>query len=257
MKRQKFSILPLAAAMLVLFTSSTTILFIGDSITDGNWGNPVGYPCPTEKRSLTDKNHIYGHGYVFLVASKYESEEPCAERRFLNRGISGNTIADLEARWQSDVIANRPDLVSILVGTNDVHYWLDGDKTVPFDYEGWEKRYRSLLDTTLDSLPGVQFVIGAPFTAASGWAGTREDFSEREAMIARLDTITARIAADYHATYLPYDKMFHRLQSIPDLPADYWIWDGIHPTPAGHHRMADLWLNSVTLPPRNTDNTNF
>lgn len=121
----------------------------------------------------------------------------------------------------------------------------------------WEKHYRSLLDTTLDSLPGVQFVIGAPFTAASGWACTREDFSEREAMIARLDTITARIAADYHATYLPYDKMFHRLQSIPDLPADYWIWDGIHPTPAGHRRMADLWLNSVTLPPRNPDNTNF
>lgn len=237
------------AALMTLPLSATTVLFIGDSITDGNWGNPVGYPCPTEKRSTTDMNHIYGHGYVFLVASKYEGEDPCADRHFINRGISGNTLADLEARWQSDVIAHHPDVVSVLVGTNDVHYWLDGDKTVPFDYDDWEQRYRALLDLTRDSLPGATLIIGAPFTAPSGWVGERSDFSEREAMIARLDTITSRIASDYGATYLPYDKMFHQLQSTPSLPDNYWIWDGIHPTPAGHRRMADLWLRSVTLPP--------
>ncbi len=248
MKRNRFPSLIIAAALIILLTSSTTVLFIGDSITDGNWGNPVGYPCPTEKRSLTDLNHIYGHGYVFLVSSAYESDHPCADRHFINRGISGNTLADVESRWQSDVIAHHPDVLSILVGTNDVHYWLDGDKSQPFDYKGWEKRYRHLLDLTLDSLPGVKLVIGSPFTAAAGWAGTRDDFSEREAMIDSLAVITSRIAADYNAIYLPYDKMFRELQEIPGLPDGYWIWDGIHPTPAGHRRMADLWLNTVPLP---------
>lgn len=248
MKPAKLLSSALGLAMLAMLTSSTTILFIGDSITDGNWGNPVGYPCPTENRSTTDMNHIYGHGYVFLIASDIESNRPCPERHFINRGISGNTLADLESRWEKDVIAHRPDIVSILIGTNDVHYWLDGDKTTAFDYDGWEQRYRKLLDMTLDSLPDTRIVIGAPFTAQSGQAGKRPDFELRKEMIARLDSITSDIAADYKAIYLPYDKMFHELQAIPSLPAEYWIWDGIHPTPAGHRRIADLWLNTVSLP---------
>lgn len=254
---RRFTALTLGVSLTLLLTSSTTILFIGDSITDGNWGNPVGYPCPVENRSLTDMNHIYGHGYVFLIASDYESREPCRDRHFINRGISGNTLSDLEARWKNDVIDNRPDIVSILIGTNDVHYWLDGDKKDAFDYAGWEKHYRSLLDTTLDSLHDVKFVIGAPFTAPSGWVAKRDDFHERKDMIARLDSITARIAADYNATYLPYDRLFHELQSLPNLPDDYWIWDGIHPTPAGHRRIADLWLRSVPLPPCNPRQKQF
>ena len=43
----------------------------------------------------------------------------------------------------------KPDVLSILVGTNDVHYYLQGDKKEPFDFEGWEKCYRSLLDRSL------------------------------------------------------------------------------------------------------------
>ena len=58
--------------------------------------------------------------------------------------------------------------------------------------------------------------------------------------------ITLQIAADYGAVFIPYASMFHcLLEENPELPDTYWIWDGIHPTPAGHKRMADLWIEQI------------
>lgn len=57
----------------------------------------------------------------------------------------------------------KPDVLSVLVGTNDVHYYLQGDKKEPFDFEGWEKCYRSLLDRSLQANPELKIVLGTPF----------------------------------------------------------------------------------------------
>lgn len=84
-----------------------------------------------------------------------------------NRGISGNTLRDLEKRWEEDVIGMKPDVLSVLVGTNDVHYYLQGDKKEPFDFEGWEKCYRSLLDRSLQANPELKIVVGTPLLPMS------------------------------------------------------------------------------------------
>ena len=47
------------------------VLFIGDSITDGNWGNSDGSAQPSSVRNHWDMNHIYGSGYMYLCASYY------------------------------------------------------------------------------------------------------------------------------------------------------------------------------------------
>ena len=95
------------------------ILFIGDSITDGNWGSGDGKP--SSERTLWDMNHIYGHGFMYLCASHYLGEYPQYEYEFFNRGISGNSLYDLEKRWQEDVLDINPDVLSILVGINDIN----------------------------------------------------------------------------------------------------------------------------------------
>jgi lysophospholipase L1-like esterase len=89
------------------FTTGARILFIGDSITDMNRGRSA------------DPNHILGHGYVFLIAARQGAAFPELQLDFVNRGISGNTVLDLEKRWKKDMIDLKPDMLSVLIGVND------------------------------------------------------------------------------------------------------------------------------------------
>lgn len=248
MKRQIQRWLALCLAMLFLFSSvraeGVRILFIGDSITDGNWGG--GGAKPSHKRALWDMNHIFGHGFMSLCASHYMSRYPERDYQFFNRGISGHGLYDLEKRWQTDVLDLQPDVLSILIGTNDVHHYLHGDKSEAFDLHAWEQTYRRLLDEARAQNPNLQFVLAAPFIEKVGKIGEQGDYPERARLIAQLDTLVESIARDYHAIYLPYQELFAQLlQNTSTQPASYWIWDGIHPTAAAHQRMADLWIKAV------------
>ena len=224
------------------------VLFIGDSITDGNWGNACGMPKPASERSLWDMNHIYGSGYMYLCASYYQGTFPEKEYEFFNRGISGNTLQDLDRRWTEDAIELKPDVLSVLVGTNDIHYYLQSDKQEPFDFEAWEKRYCSLLDRSLKANPNLKIVLGTPFVANVGNMRKSADFAERDSLVRRCATIVGKIAGEYHAIYLPFNDLFDGLlKNVPTSKDTYWIWDGIHPTPAGHRRMAELWIEHANI----------
>lgn len=121
------------------------VLFIGDSITDGGWGRSGGNMLPSEKRNQKDQNHLLGHSFVFLCAAHFQSEYPEADYVFLNRGISGNTLEDLKERWQKDATELHPDVISLLVGTNDVDKWLNDHAGMDFDIKAWGQDYRHLL----------------------------------------------------------------------------------------------------------------
>ena len=215
-------------------------LFIGDSITDGGWGRSGGNMMPTEQRNKKDLNHIYGHSYMMLCAARIQSDYPEQETQFFNRGISGNTLLDLQGRWQADCLDLNPDMVTLLVGTNDVDKFLSGKATL--DMKQWEKDYRQLLDQLRSANPDVQIALGTPFVAQVGRIGSQDNYQQRKALIAECATVVRRIASDYHATLLDYEKLFNELT---ENNASYWIWDGIHPTAAGHQKMADLWLRAI------------
>ncbi len=220
-----------------------SVLFIGDSVTDGGWGRSGGSMKPSGERNHTDLNHIYGHSFMMLCATHYESSQPDAGWQFYNRGISGNTLAQLADRWQSDALCLQPDVVSILVGINDVYEFMRAKKENPdstFDFASWEKQYRSLLDSLRANNSNIKIMIGAPFISNDGKNGKLSNYAEYERTVRQLAAITKGIAHDYNAAFLPFDRMFTQLTAQQPRPG-YWIWDGIHPTPAGHRRMADHW----------------
>jgi lysophospholipase L1-like esterase len=76
--------------------NDAVILFQGDSITDGN------------RTRDNDWNHVMGHGYACLLASRLWYDHPDKKFHFYNRGISGNKVTDLAARWQTDTLALKP-----------------------------------------------------------------------------------------------------------------------------------------------------
>jgi lysophospholipase L1-like esterase len=125
------------------FRDGARILFQGDSITDGNRGRN------------TDPNHILGHGYQALIASRYGADLPERLLTFMNRGISGNRVSDLARRWQTDTIGLRPDLLSILIGVNDLGSGVSAEQ--------YEQQYDQLLADTLKTLPNIRLVLCEPF----------------------------------------------------------------------------------------------
>jgi lysophospholipase L1-like esterase len=157
-------------------------------------------------------------------------------------------LSDLEKRWKEDVIDIKPDVISILIGTNDAYYYARQPHGEIFDYDAWSHLYRSLLDSLLLINPKIKIVLCSPFLEKTGNMRSRSDFAVRNTVVHRLAVIVKQIAKDYHAVYLPFQEMFDKkMKKYPELPDTYWIWDGVHPTPAGHRLMADMWIKYVKM----------
>jgi lysophospholipase L1-like esterase len=201
---------------------SARILFQGDSITDGNRGRTA------------DPNHILGHGYQFIIAAKFGAAYPERHLTFMNRGVSGNTVANLVARWQTDTLDLKPDLLSILIGVNDLGHGVS--------VEDYERQYDQLLADTVKALPDVRLVLGEPFGARVG-KYDNEQWDARLVELKNRQAVVAKLAAKYHAALVHYQRAFD--DAMQRAPADYWIWDGVHPTYSGHQVMADEWIRTV------------
>jgi lysophospholipase L1-like esterase len=203
-----------AAEPIAAFAPNARILFQGDSITDGNRGRN------------TDPNHILGHGYVFIIAARHGAAFPDAKLDFMNRGISGNTVLDLEKRWQKDTLDLKPDVLSILIGVND-----DG-RGVPLDQ--YEQVYDKLLTDAKTANPKIKLVLGEPFVKPTGTLG--EGIRKRQEIVAKL-------AQKHGAALVHFQRIFD--EAAKRAPADYWVWDNVHPTYRGHQLMADEWERVV------------
>ena len=50
-----------------------------------------------------------GRGYAYLAAARLLADQPRQGLMIWNRGISGNRVPDLLARWQADCLDLKPD----------------------------------------------------------------------------------------------------------------------------------------------------
>lgn len=205
------------------------VLFQGDSITDA--GRNRARLQPNEAGAL-------GTGYPLLIASAVLRERPDRAYRFFNRGISGNKVPDLEARWQTDTLGLRPDVLSVLVGVNDFwHSLTHGYTGTVSDYE---IGYTALLEATRAALPELQLVVLEPFALRTGAVDARwyPEFDQRRAA-------AGKVAKRTGAVFVPLQDMFDQLAAQSD--PEYWAADGVHPTPAGHAAIAERWRQAVGI----------
>lgn len=203
------------------------ILFQGDSITD----------CGRDKENMLHN----GRGYAHLVQAQLGFEEPL-KYIFYNRGISGNRVVDLYARIKKDMINLKPDYMSILIGINDV--WHEYTKQNGVDAEKFEMVYGLIIDELQAALPELQIMILEPFTLPGSATENNEEHPARwEYFRTECDKRRAaakRIAQKYGFVFVPLQEVFD--EACKSAPADYWLKDGVHPTPAGHELIKQEWL---------------
>lgn len=199
------------------------ILFQGDSITD------VGRN--TERGS----QQSIGQGYALMVTGELGARYP-GQYTFENRGISGNRIVDLYARIKVDCWNLEPDVISILLGVNDV--WHEFGNGNGVEANRFENVYRMLIEDSLAKLPNVKFMLLEPF-ALPGTA-TEGKWDEFFGEVVKRSQIVQKLAQEYKLSFVPLQK---KLEDACKLcPPEYWLSDGVHPSPAGHRLIADAWL---------------
>jgi lysophospholipase L1-like esterase len=204
------------------------ILFQGDSITDTGRSR--------EKEGAANEQAGLGNGYASIAAAALLLDHPKADLRIFNRGISGNKVFQLSERWEKDCLSLKPNLLSILIGVNDIWHTLNGN------YQGtaeiYERDYRALLERTRQTLPKVKLVICEPFVLRCGAVGDKwfPEFDHYRAA-------AKRVADHFHATFVPFQGMFN--EAVKYAPPEHWAKDGVHPSSAGAALMAHAWLRKV------------
>lgn len=204
------------------------ILFQGDSITDAG---------RDKKRPSANHSGGLGRGYPNLIAAYLLAKQPALGLQIHNRGISGNKVPDLDKRWEKDCLELKPDVLSILIGVNDIWHKLNGryDGTV----ETYESGFAALLERTKKALPGTKIVVCEPFVLKCGAVKENwfPEFDQRR-------EAAKRVADGAGTVWVPFQTMFDEAVSSGTEPS-YWAGDGVHPTLAGHALMAGEWLRVV------------
>jgi lysophospholipase L1-like esterase len=203
--------------------------FQGDSITqhDRDFSEPQG-----------DRN--LGSGYVSRVASTLQLRRPELRWSFTNRGISGHRITDLAQRWQNETLAVRPDVLSLLIGTNDVWNAFKKDHPPPIGIAEFGEIYGRLLDDLLRARPDARIILAEPFVIrGSGYLDAfAEALAERSAWIRSFAGRRGLPCIDYQQAL---DRALARGFTVEDLAPD-----AIHPTRLGHALLAETWLEAFT-----------
>ena len=199
------------------------ILFQGDSITDAG----------------RDKRNYFhmGNGYPKYAAAYIKEQNPGRDFEFINLGISGNRTDQLFDRLYLDAIALQPDVISILIGINDVWH-RHGNSRVETTDEQFMANYRGILNR-LRSQTNAKILILTPFLLPSS---DKEDWrGEVERMNVMVRTLAKEFAVD---ALLPLDEKF--AAALPAAPApDHYSADGVHPNQNGSDFIGKLYADYI------------
>ena len=198
------------------------ILFQGDSITDAG----------RDKRNY----HDMGQGYPKYASENIVKDFPEVDFEFINFGISGNRTSQLFDRIYTDGIEFQPDIISILIGVNDIWHRYGGSKIATTD-EQIELNYRCILER-LKKETNAKIVMLAPFALdAVDKEYIREDLK-------KVGPIIKGLAEKYADVYIPLDEHFANALKTQPEPL-YYSADGVHPNENGRMFIGKIYAEAV------------
>lgn len=220
--------MPAGKSKSITLAMGDVILFQGDSITDSG-----------RNRDDTSYNNakVLGTGYPLITGASLLEKYASLKLKIFNKGISGDKVPQLAERWDKDCFEIKPNVLSILIGVNDIWHKLNGH------YNGTVEIYRNdyiaLLERTKNVLPDIRLIICEPFAVKGVKAVDDKWYPE----FYEYQKASKDIAVQFGAVFIPYQKVFDEAQKY--APGIYWTGDGVHPSLAGAQLMAQAWLKAV------------
>ena len=135
-----------------------------------------------------------------------------------------------------DIINLKPDLMSIMIGTND-YPWDESEK-----YQvRFERVFKMLLEDVKTDLHDIKFMILESFVlpgdrVVAGNYPLRRKHTEKRSEAAQ------SVAEFFDAKFVPIQKALD--ESLDKAPVEYWTIEGVHLTEAGHQILADEWIKA-------------
>jgi len=202
-----------------------TIVFIGDSITDAGRGERAYRP--------------FGNGYVNFTANYLLARYPQLNLGIINTGIGGNTVCDLERRWERDCLAYKPDVLSVLIGINDLwRLHTDGREKEGVELQAYESTYRRLL-SAVGQQGDCQLVLMEPFM----FCDDPQDAMFRH-LLGYIDAVH-RLAERFDAVLVPLQAAIN--EKIKTVASNKWSDDMVHPYVWAHAWISQHWIEATKV----------
>jgi len=203
------------------------LLMIGDSITDCGRARPIA----------EGHGDVLGTGYVSIIDACFTATVPQTNIRMINMGVSGDTVRDLAARWDSDVVSLSPDWLSIMIGINDVWRQFDMlmEKEAYIDLDEYRQTLQRLIQTVQPDLKGL--VLMTPYFIEPDRTDPMRAMMDEYGDVVR--DLAARYAAILVDTQVAFDHVLTELR--PMVLAE----DRVHPNLVGHMILARAFLKAI------------
>ena len=198
------------------------ILFQGDSITDAG----------RDKRNY----HDLGAGYPKYAAEHIRAALPDTDFEFINFGISGNRTCQLFDRLYADAIAFQPDVISILIGINDVWHRHDANHIATTDAQ-IALNYRCILER-LKRETNAKIVMLSPYVLDA----VDKDYIRED--LKTVLPIVRELAAEFADVFIPLDLHFEEALKTQPEPL-YYSADGVHPNDNGRAFIGKVYAEAV------------
>ncbi len=210
-----------------MIKENSRILFQGDSITD-------------MRRSQGENiSHNLGHGYVYLIASYLSLKYHHKNLSFFNRGIAQDKIEDIAQRWTKDTIEIKADILSILAGINNIGSITNNNGTT--NLTNFKNTYIKILNDFKQKMPESSIIICEPFVLPVN--KRMVNWTKRKQTMNEAHSILKDISMKFKAQYIELQSVFEEASKLKTY--QYWLYDGVHPSPAGHALIAQVWLKKV------------
>lgn len=201
-----------------------TLVFVGDSITDAHrdYGNPDDL----------------GLGYVNMLDYFLRLKFSQLNLQVYNRGINGHRLIDMKNRWQENCLQLQPDLVSIMIGINDIWTHHHQYRNIGMNYwHDFYNDYDSLIQQT--KRQGAEVILFKVFVMPYP-----QERLNWQADVFIMNQLIDQLGQEHQCPTVELQAPLLTLGREYGF-ALYTGNDGIHPTPLGHGVIAQNWLKTL------------